>query len=128
MLKLGNVTKLYEAAKIISDNTVPNLSNGNMQWYASEFMKMSMDKINIMTLPGNYSCSIRGGSYVSISVDEWMTMVNQYLNPLTTPITAKDCNILYQITADSSYTLKTSNYAVTNGSKIAGGVNSFYSY
>lgn len=128
MLKLGNITKLYEAAKIISDSTQTNLSYGNMQWYASEFMKMNMDNINIMTMPGNYSCSIRGGSYVSISVDEWMTMVNQYLNPYIAPITAKDCNILYQVAPDSSYTLKASNYVVTNGGKVAGGLNSFYSY
>jgi len=128
MLKLGNVTKLYEAAKIISENTETNLSYGNMQWYASEFMKMSSENINIMTLPGNYSCSIRGGSYVSISVDEWLTMVNQYLNPLKTPITAKDCNILYQVAADNSNSLNASNYVVTNGGKVAGGLNSFYSY
>lgn len=128
MLKLGNITKLYEAAKIISDSTLTNLSYGNMQWYASEFMKMNMDNINIMTMPGNYGCSIRGGSYVSISVDEWLTMDNQYLNPYTAPITAKECNILYQVAPDSSYTLKASNYAVTNGGKVAGGLNSFYSY
>ena len=127
MLKLGNITKLYEAAKIITDSTETNLSYGNMQWYASEFMKMSMDKINIMTLTGNYSCSIRGVSYVSISVDEWLTMVNQYLNPLKAPIIAKDCNILYQVAADSSNTLNASNYVVTNGSKVAGGLSSFAS-
>jgi polyisoprenyl-teichoic acid--peptidoglycan teichoic acid transferase len=127
MLKLGNITKLYEAAKIVSDSTLTNLSYGNMQWYASEFMKMNMDNISIMTLPGNYSCSIRGVSYVSINVDEWLTMVNQYINPYIAPITAENCNILYQVAPDSSYTLNSSNYVVTNGAKVAGGLKSFYS-
>jgi len=128
MLKLGNITKLYSAAKIISENSETNLSYGNMQWYAQEFLKMSMENINIMTLPGDYSCSIRGGSYVGIKVDEWIAMVNQNLNPLKLPIKAEDCNILYQIANDGAYQLSPSNFVVTNGGEVAGGLNSFYNF
>lgn len=127
-LQLKNLTKLIEIAQIVYDNADTNLTNGNMQWYASEFLKMSMEDINISTLTGNNSCSIRGGSYVSIKVDEWLTMVNTKLNPLKNPIKAEDCNILYQIAPDSGYTPTDGNYAVTNGGEVAGGLNSFYSF
>lgn len=124
MLKLGNITKLYEAAKILSGNTETNLSYGNMQWYAQKFMNMSTDSINLMTMPGDYSCSVKGVSYVSINVDEWVSMVNQSLNPLKEEISAKNLNILYKTSAASSGT-SASDFAVTNGGKIAGGFGSF---
>ena len=125
-LQLGNWNKLLPAAKIILDNADTNLSYGNMQWYAKEFMKMSIEDISFMTLP-NTGCMIRNLSYVSINVDDWITMVNTYLNPTDTPITKEDCNILYQLRPESGkYTVTATNYAVTNGGEVAGGVNSFF--
>lgn len=125
-LQLGNWNKLLPAAKIILDNADTNLSYGNMQWYAKEFMKMSIDDISFMTMP-NTGCMIRNLSYVSINVDDWITMVNTYLNPTDTPITKEDCNILYQLRPESGkYTVTATNYAVTNGGEVAGGVNSFF--
>jgi len=125
-LQLGNWNKLLPAAKIILDNADTDLSYGNMQWYAKEFMKMSIDDISFMTLP-NTGCMIRNLSYVSVNVDDWITMVNTYLNPTDTPITKEDCNILYQLRPESGkYTVTAANYAVTNGGEVAGGVNSFF--
>lgn len=125
-LQLGNWNKLLPAAKIILDNADTNLSYGNMQWYAKEFMKMAIDDISFMTMP-NTGCMIRNLSYVSINVDEWIAMVNTYLNPTDSPIKKEDCNILYQIMPEpGKYTVTASNYAVTNGGEVAGGVNSFY--
>ncbi|NLH00642.1 MAG: LCP family protein [Clostridiales bacterium] len=126
MLKLNNIDKLLAAAKIVSDNAETNLTYGNLQWYAQEFLKMSMENISIVTIPANYSCSVRNVSYVSINVDEWIAMVNESLNPLKQPIKPEDCNILYQITPDASYDPVPENYAVTNGGEVAGGLNSFF--
>ena len=124
-LQLGNWNKLLPAAKIVLDNAKTNLSYGNMQWYAKEFFKMSADDISFMTVP-NTGCYIRRYSYVSINVDEWMTMVNTYLNPTDTPITKENCNILYQIRPEGNSTsISAANYAVTNGGEVAGGINSF---
>ena len=124
-LQLGNWDKLLPAAKILIDNADTDLSYGNMQWYAKEFMKMSTDDISFMTMP-NTGCYIRRFSYVSINVDDWMTMVNTYLNPTDQPIVKENCNILYQIRPEGSTTsISAANYAVTNGGEIAGGINSF---
>lgn len=127
-LQVKNLTKLVEIAQIVIDNSQTNMTYGNMQWYAQEFLKMSMDDINIMTLPGDYSCSIRKGSYVGIKSDEWITMVNQFLNPLKQPIKAENCNILYQVANDGAYQLNPSNFVVTDGGEVEGGLDSFYSF
>lgn len=124
-LQLGNWNKLLPAAKIVLDNAKTNLTYGNMQWYAKEFFKMTSDDISFTTVPTT-GCMIRRYSYVSIKVDEWMTMVNTYLNPTDTTITKEKCNILYQIRPEGSTTsISAANYAVTNGGEIAGGINSF---
>lgn len=125
-LQLGNWSKLLPAAKIVLDNAKTDLTYGNMQWYAKEFFKMSSDDISFMTIPSS-GAMIRNLSYVTIKVDDWITMVNTYLNPTETPITKEDCNILQQLHQESGkYTVTQGNYVSTNGSGVAGGVNSFY--
>ena len=124
-LQLRNWTRLMPAAKLLIDNAQTNLSYGNMQWYAKEFFKLSTDDISFMTVPCT-GCMIRRFAYVSIKVDDWMTMVNASLNPTATPIKKESCNILYQLRPEGSTTsISAANYAVTNGSEIAGGAESF---
>jgi LCP family protein required for cell wall assembly len=71
-----------------------DLTNGNCVWLAQEFFKMNMDDIEFMTMPGNYNDSVYGGSYVTIYIDEWLDMINTYLNPFYEEITVKDQDIL----------------------------------
>ena len=37
---------------------------------------------------------IRGGSYVSLRRDEWLTMINEALNPFNAEITTADLDLL----------------------------------
>ena len=124
-ISLGNWTKLLPAAQLLVKNATTNLSYGNMQWYAKEFMQMRADDIAFSTVPVT-GCKIRGYWYASIVVDDWLKLVNGSLNPTGTPITKEDCSILYQLRQESSSTSITAqNYAVTNGAPIAGGIESF---
>jgi LCP family protein required for cell wall assembly len=107
-LKLNNVDNLFAAAKILVANAETDLSYGNMQWYAQEFLKMSMSDISLATMPGDYSLTYHSGSYVGIKVDEWLEAVNTYLNPMKDEITREQCQIVYK-TSDG-------NFAVTDGS------------
>lgn len=117
-LQLKNLTKLIEIAKLVSDNCETSLTYGNMQWYAQEFMKMSMDGISISTMPttGAY---INNLSYVKINVDDWLTVINAQLNPLKRTINAEDCEIMCQKSEESGkYVITPGNYSVTNGGKL----------
>jgi LCP family protein required for cell wall assembly len=107
-LKLGNIDNLFSAAKILVSNAETDLSYGNMQWYAQEFLKMDMSGISLATMPGDYSLTYHSGSYVGINVDEWLKDVNLYLNPMKAEITKDHCQIVYK-TADG-------DFAVTDGS------------
>jgi LCP family protein required for cell wall assembly len=75
-----------------------DLTYGNLIWFAQEFLKMDSMDVTFQTLPGNYGDYVHQGgmdvSYVTIYVDEWLDMVNQYINPFTVDITENDVSIL----------------------------------
>jgi LCP family protein required for cell wall assembly len=117
MLRIGNVTKVDEFAKIFSQNVETDLTLGNIIWYGEQFLGMKEEDIVFHTLPEYYNDSVRGLSYCSIYVDEWLTLVNAFLNPYKEDITVEHVNIL---TRDEN-----GNLTATSG-EIRGGIDSFY--
>ena len=93
MLSLGNIPNLNKAVQIYEDRVTTNLSTGNVAFYVSEFLKLDMDNIQFMTLPGNTNASINGGSYVIVNVEEWLAMVNEYINPFKVDVTEENVSI-----------------------------------
>ena len=117
-LQLKNLTNLVNIAQIVIDNSQTDLSMGNMQWYAQEFLKMSADDINLSTVPTT-GAWINNLSYVTINVDDWMTIVNEQFNPLKLTIKAEDCSILCQKAAETgTYTITPGNYYTTDGKEV----------
>ncbi len=117
-LQLKNLTKLVEIAKMVTENCETDLTSGNMQWYAQEFLKMSMEGISLSTMPttGSY---INNLSYVTINSDEWVKMINENINPLETEMTPEDCNILCQKNPEpGKYVITPGNYYSTNGGEV----------
>ena len=86
-----NITTLVD---IFLNDVDTDLTNGNCVWLAQEFFKMDMSHVEFMTMPGNYTDSVYGGSYVTILLDDWLDMINTYLNPFYEKITLEDQDIL----------------------------------
>ncbi len=94
MLTLGNIPNIGEVLSIYEEYVETNLASGNIAWFVREFMKLDEDSITFATVPGNYSLSINGTSFVEIYVDEWLEMVNSELSPLEVEITQQDVQIV----------------------------------
>ena len=92
-LTLGNIPNLNTAIQIFQDNVTTDLTANNIAFFAREFLKLDKENIRFHTLPANL-ISIRGGSYLEISIDEWVQLVDDYLNPFHQAITADNLNIL----------------------------------
>ena len=92
-LTLGNIPNLTSAIEIFQDNVTTNLTANNIAFFVREFLKMGTDSVRFHTMPGTL-VSIRGGSYLQVVIDEWVDMVNDYLNPFLHVITADNLNIL----------------------------------
>ena len=99
-LKLNNLNKLYEIARIVSDSSETDLLYSNIQWYAQQFLMMDTSNINVSTMPTTglwvrTNSSANEMALVTINIDEWLTIVNNQLNPYKNEITRDDCSIVY---------------------------------
>lgn len=92
-LKLGNIPNLNDAIQILQDNVKTNLNANNIAFFAREFLKLDKENITFHTAPERL-ISVRGGSYMEIEIDEWVEVVNAWLNPFYQEITADNLNIL----------------------------------
>ena len=81
-------------ADVFISDVKTDLSYGEIIWFAKELLKMDVENITFHTLPANYGDSVNRLSYVTIYVDEWLEMINEYLNPFDEDIQLSNLNIL----------------------------------
>jgi len=92
MLTLGNIPNLPKILKIVEEKVTTDLTADNISFFARQFLLLDSDKINFYTLPG-WDNMINGASYYITYVDEWLQMVNDYINPYYEEITLANVRI-----------------------------------
>lgn len=117
-LTLGNIPNLGKLISIYENNVTTNVTARNLAYYAQEFLKLSPDDITFQTMPANYWGSLYGEGYCFPYIDDWLEMINGFLNPFDTEITRANLDMLY---SDG-----VSVYSTTGS--IRGGIESFYGY
>lgn len=118
LLTLGNIPNLPNVISLCVENVETTLDASNMAFLARQFLKCSTDAISFHEMPYSNFCMINGNSLVSIDIDPWIEVINEYLNPYTEDVTRANLNILTS-NYDGSYLYSTSGV-------IAGGIDSFY--
>jgi LCP family protein required for cell wall assembly len=118
LLKAKNIANLPEIIRIITENTETNLTAANITYFAGELLKCKEEDINFHTMPRGGGSLIKGISYVFVHIDDWIDMINSYLNPLDQLVTAKNVNLVIKAGA---------GYFSTRGG-IAGGPDSFLNF
>ena len=118
-LSLGSIPHLGEFINIFQEYVFTNMDTANLAFFARQFLMCKSENISFHTIPAETNDAIKGLSYVSIHISEWLDMVNEYLNPYSEPVTEANVNILTH-----SFT---SGFYSTTGT-IAGGVDSFTDY
>ena len=73
---------------------VTDISLSNLVWFGERFLELDSEDITFHTMPGNYWDTVSGVSYVTIYTDDWLNMINTYINPWHTPRTINDFSIL----------------------------------
>ena len=94
MLTLGNIPNLPKLFQIITDNLKTDLTDNNLAFYAAEFLKLDGEDITFVTAPVNAGFTIFNQYYASLELEEWLAVVNEYLNPFYEEVTAANVNIL----------------------------------
>jgi len=80
LLQIGNVARIGDIARIFTEYVETDLYLGNIVWFAQQLMSMDSENITFLTIP-NYEAVINGGYYQVIQLEEWLEMLNAYLNP-----------------------------------------------
>ena len=118
-ISLGSIPHLTEFISIFEEYVLTNMSTANLAFFARQFLMCSSENITFATIPANYNDSIKGLSYVSIYVDDWIAMINERLNPYDQAVTTSNVNIL-------THSFSSGFYSTTG--TIAGGADSFTDY
>jgi LCP family protein required for cell wall assembly len=85
----ANWTKYIEYVRIAQDHVVSDMDWGNLGWFADQIQKIGMDNVVFATLPTTAvrrPAEIAGEYYEAVNATEALKLINETINPLTTPI------------------------------------------
>ena len=71
-----------------------SLTAGNCLWFAKEFLKMDSGNVSFYTMPGNYNDYVKGRSCVTVTLDEWLTLINEHISPFYQAVTEENLDVL----------------------------------
>lgn len=84
---LSNPQKINEYVSLFSHYVKTDLTVNNLLWFAPQALKFSFDNLTTATLPGNGAASYQGISIYELDKPACIDLINQCLNPYTTPVT-----------------------------------------
>lgn len=95
MLTIGNVSKVQEFAAIFNQYVETDLKLENIIWLGEHLLSMKMDHLSFQTIPihGN-SYMYESRAYVTLDMNQVVTMVNEKLNPYTTELNLSDLDMI----------------------------------
>lgn len=99
-LKNG-IPNLEKTIGIFQENVKTDLTTENLLFYAEQFLKMDKDNIRFHTAPG-IAVGIRGVSYYQLEVEDWIGLLNDYLNPWSADITESNLDVLGALGAEGA--------------------------
>ena len=98
-LQFGNIANLGEIYSAVMENTETNVSLGNIMFLLEQFLKLDGEDISFHTIPNRMDGMINGLNYVMPLIDDWVVMLNEYLNPFDVEITKENLNMISYMTA-----------------------------
>ncbi len=103
LLDIGNILNIGKIYSAVMDNTETNVSLGNIAYLLEQFMQLDSDDITFQTIPNRMDGMINGLNYVMPLIDDWLVMLNEYLNPFDVEITESNINMISYI--DGEWTM-----------------------
>ena len=94
ILNAGNIPHAPAVVRILSEGLTTNLSAGNIAWFLREALKCKPENVRFDSMPADPK-NLMGYSYAVPRLDEWLTMINEDLNPFEEPIGAWQLNMVY---------------------------------
>ncbi|NMA65534.1 MAG: LCP family protein [Clostridiaceae bacterium] len=94
-LKYENIIKIPEIASIILDNVETDISLGSIIWLANQVKDIKISDIDMFIVPGR-EANIDSVSYWLPDKDEFLNLINNEINPFSSPVAEEDIStVLY---------------------------------
>lgn len=128
MVSLGTLTKIGDIVDIMNRNLDSNLNYGEMIWFGEKALGLGEDSIRFHNLPGDYTGTIWSPtyknyqSYVFVNSTALRELVNQYMNPYQTAITADMQHVVHDTTVNN-LPVEDNSSAAAGTSQSAAGTN-----
>jgi len=98
VLQVRNVVQIPSWVRIFSEHVSTDIPLGSLLWIANQLSGMDTENINFHTMPVEVDIWIHGGNYVILGdLDEWLLMVNNYLNPFSIPVTQDNVRVYTRV-------------------------------
>jgi LCP family protein required for cell wall assembly len=95
MLSIGSVSKVQEFAAIFNQYAETDLKLENIIWLGEHLLSMKMDRLSFQTIPiHDSSYMYEKRAYVTLDMNQVVTMVNEKLNPYTTDLILSDLDMI----------------------------------
>ncbi len=94
LLTVGSVPRLPELAALLAAHTDTDLTAANIAWLLRQALLCTREDIQFHTMP-NTPATVAGLSYTLPEPEEWLAMINECLNPYSTPIVMENLDIVY---------------------------------
>ena len=120
-----SISKINDYAKIFKESVTTDLTVGNLVWYGEKLLALDPENIRFHTLPSEVNDTVKGLSYGTVYVDDWIDMINAYLNPYNVDITVENVNLLSRPNIKDEHRSNWGEVYATSG-VISGGYESFY--
>ena len=93
-LSQGSIPNASKVISILAGSMDTNLSAANMAYFARQLMMCSSEDINFYTAP-NTPMTVQNLSYTFLDLYDWLAMVNDCINPYSTPVTEGMLDLVY---------------------------------
>ena len=94
-LSLGTIPHAKQIIDIIRNETETDLSAANIAFFMRQAMMCKSENIRFMTVPASNQF-LNDLSYAVIHLDDWMAMLNEYMNPFDENMTYGNVNIIFR--------------------------------
>lgn len=85
---LSHPQKIPDYLEAFSKYVKTDLSLSNLLWFAEPLLQFDLADLTTATLPGDGTASYEGTkACYALDIDESLSIINQWLNPYTTPVT-----------------------------------------
>ena len=93
-ISFGSIPNLAKVVQLVTASVDSDLTAANIAYFLRCAIQCRAEDLRFYTMP-NVPADAGGLSYTFVELDEWLSLINEALNPFDVPITAENLDLVY---------------------------------